>query len=550
MIGDLVYFGHVGRHVFNELLQIGNDLEFLWREGVSTYLLYTMASGILVVIAGIFWFVFSRKPIVETTNKVIVFIAFLLLSAIGIRGSFGEKPLNVVDAFISDKSIAGQLALNGLFTAFHSSVNTEKTEYRVYKMEELKAILSPLRIDPSSEHPFYGRTASSKSNKESYFVEPKFPFGKRKLNFVVIMLESFGSFYVDAFSGKGFGATSNLDMLAQRGLVFPDFYATGSRSIEAIQSLLLSLPALKGLPTLGTGLESLKVTGGVELLSKGGYETFFSQSSKRGSFHLNSVARALGFDRYSGSEDYPRLLDYPRQKDPLFGWDYEMFMFTLERLNESRLPFFSFLFTGTTHTPFPLPPYLLKKEGHGDDNETGYLNTIYYTDKALGEFIRRAEKQPWFKDTVFFITADHTFPSYRKFGFLDSHKIPLVIYAPFLIAPGRIEKPATHLDILPTILDLSGIEFQISTAGKSLFLAGERDFAFIAGKYDNPALVMDGAFLRHSGRVRLESGNTANNGKIKEELAAILERTLLGFNQVLYENLLADRWFDKKNSFH
>jgi phosphoglycerol transferase MdoB-like AlkP superfamily enzyme len=64
------------------------------------------------------------------------------------------------------------------------------------------------------------------------------------------------------------------------------------------------------------------------------------------------------------------------------------------------------------------------------ENEKQYINSAFYTDRSLGEFINNARKQPWFKNTLFIVVADHSHNSYRNWNFTTPlyHKIPLLFF--------------------------------------------------------------------------------------------------------------------------
>lgn len=193
------------------------------------------------------------------------------------------------------------------------------------------------------------------------------------------------------------------------------------------------------------------------------------QSSNRRSFHMDGIASAMGFDQYFGKEDLPLRLNYP-EEIPAFGWDYEVLMFLadfLEKKSEPQ-PFFAFLFTGTTHEPFPDPGRQFHRYDREKDDESAYLNTLFYSDWALGEFMQRAAAQPWYQDTVFVFVADHVLRASATD--LDaSFRIPLMIYTPDQsLAAGRETAYASQYDVLPTLVDLLGIRQPIASFGRSL----------------------------------------------------------------------------------
>jgi phosphoglycerol transferase MdoB-like AlkP superfamily enzyme len=94
-----------------------------------------------------------------------------------------------------------------------------------------------------------------------------------------------------------------------------------------------------------------------------------------------------------------------------------------------------------------------------------------------------------FKNTVFIITADHTGPELQvNSSFLNRHRVPLLIYAPGAdwISDIKTDQPAQHIDILPTILDLAGIQQKnYNYLSRSLLRSGPKLIALYSdGKYE------------------------------------------------------------------
>ncbi|MBF0441302.1 MAG: LTA synthase family protein [Oligoflexales bacterium] len=535
LTGDLIFFGYTGRHVFDELLRMGNNLNFFWAEIRLAYFSVTVLSLLFLLVLALIFRHFFIGLSYENPNRLEIFLFFILLNIFGIRGSLAEAPLGIMSAYLSGRGSAGQLTLNGLFTAWHSCFKGENTYYKVYKKDELKAALKPLDIAPDDEHPFYGRV---KARSRDYFNLPK---TDKPINIVIIVLESFGSYYVDSFGGHGFGVTPNLDKIAREGIMFTNFFAPGFYTPQAVQSILLSVPSIKDLKSLGTWFHSSKAKVVGKIFQDMGYETFFAQSDPKESLHFDLAAESLGFRHIFGMKDYPVLLNYPPQPEPVSGWDYEMFMFMLERMKESKKPFFTFMLTGTTHTPYAIPP---KPHNilHSSNNETGFLNAMSYTDEAVGEFFKKSREESWFKNTLFFITADHAY-LYRKYDSIEQHRIPLILYSPYMIKKSQKSRLSSQLDILPTILDIVEYKDQISTAGRSLATTKGEPFVFLDGFFGPPAIIMKDHYLRYFNHGYREFFSISGRGFQGDDDKLILEKCLLGYYQILYESLLENKWF-------
>jgi phosphoglycerol transferase MdoB-like AlkP superfamily enzyme len=117
------------------------------------------------------------------------------------------------------------------------------------------------------------------------------------------------------------------------------------------------------------------------------------------------------------------------------------------------------------------------------DNERKYINSAYYTDRSLGEFIEKARKQPWFKNTLFIVVADHSHNSYRNWAFTTPfyHRIPLLFFGD-VIKPEykgmKINKLSNQNDLATTLmhqLEIPADEFHWS---RNLFNPYSPEYAY------------------------------------------------------------------------
>ena len=275
------------------------------------------------------------------------------------------------------------------------------------------------------------------------------------------------------------------------------------------------------------------------LARQNGFDSVFIQTSKRRSFYMDAIAKALGFRQYYGKEDMPPLLAYPDPDGAAFGWDYEGFMKLGQCLNAFASPFLAVFFSGTTHLPFPeLPPPF-------DNYPSGapaFADMLKYADYSLGVFMEQAATQPWFKDTVFIITADHDFSAQgNPKAYPDDYRVPLLIYSPGNIAPGLHKSLTSHLDILPTLIELAGWRCRAAAIGRNVFAgpAAER-LAFTADK-DLTGLLSADAWVRLSGD-KIIGASAASD----EERAALAGK-LLAYVHVVNRLVNENRWNPPEN---
>ncbi|MBI3776563.1 MAG: sulfatase-like hydrolase/transferase [Gammaproteobacteria bacterium] len=256
---------------------------------------------------------------------------------------------------------------------------------------------------------------------------------------------------------------------------------------------------------------------------------------------MSSIASATGFEQFYGMEDMPLLRDYPDPHGARFGWDYETLMFFKSKLDTLSGPFVSMVFTGTTHIEYARVGKQFELRPHGATSEDGFLNTLYYADWSLGEFMKSARQSPWFDKTVFIFCADHTWGHYQKTGtFVEKFRIPFLIYAPAIYKPQALATVGSQLDIMPTVIDILGFDQTFAALGESLFRKRD-DYAFVTEGGDIIGLITPQTYLKHSLKNRLESGALHGLPSTPAELDTI-ERKLLALDQISYELVQSNKW--------
>ena len=573
---DIVYYQFVSRHMGNELLLLKDDMDFaeaepssnsaprrpaLWQQllpwaitigcfsvafGPYKWFIFSLLAG--AVGLGWLWYkLLSNTDMLASSNtindgnnnpKVFLYswggyaVLFVVLVLLG-RGAVVNRPLNVIDAFVTGDTSYGNLVLNGVFTTAHASFRSKYIKHNFMDQQKALNIVN----DKTSNDPEFPLV-----RRHSYK-----PTGR---NLAIIVLESWDPLYVDSFRrtengipiGKPHNATPVFDALTEKSLKFTSFYASGQRSIESTQAVLTGLPVVAGMPVLGNGLEVSNVTRLGNIARNHGYDAIMVRSAERHVYRMNSVAAALGFDRYYGDEDIPMLLDYPDPKAARFGWDYETFMFYKEQLDKTDRPFISIMYTGTAH--YPLPKVMgerFEKRPHLASPVNTLLNTLQYTDWALGEFLKEAEKSHWFDNTIFIFYADHTWGQQNKQGsFIEKFRVPLLIYAPKIFEPKIYPVVASQLDLLPTIMELLGFNDEYSALGESL-LTKTRNEAFVTEGGTIIGLFNEDGYIRHSLKRRLEQVSFHNPGISSEEFD-LMEQRMLALDQVAYKLIMANNW--------
>jgi phosphoglycerol transferase MdoB-like AlkP superfamily enzyme len=308
-------------------------------------------------------------------------------------------------------------------------------------------------------------------------------------NVVLFILESFSTEYTGLeVVGRDPrpSYTPHLDAIAAQGVSFPNHYANARRSIHSLPGILASIPDWLGTPYITSSYRNHPLFGLGHLGRKKGYKTYFFHGAKNGSMQFDSFSRAAGFENYFGLKEYQG--DRESIEATWGVYDAPFLQFSLKRINESKGPFISVIYTITSHEPFRLPEGASALKNRGTQK---IHPTILYTDDAIHQFMKEASKYPWFEKTLFVFTADHTHTlESRQFNhLLGRYDVPLIFYHPkrSLKFPNR-NRVTHHLDILPTVADYLNITIPSALPfGTSLFTEDN--------PYTNRALLMEsGAF--------------------------------------------------------
>ena len=281
-----------------------------------------------------------------------------------------------------------------------------------------------------------------------------------KKNVVVLIVESFGREYIGALNGtlensRYRGYTPCVDSLIAKSITFSHSYCNGRKSIDGMPSILSSIPCFVE-PFFLTPASMNHVSGIASLLVGEGYQTAFFHGAQRGSMGFQAFARSTGFQEYYGREDY--------DEDKRFGgdadfdgmwaiWDEPFLQYYAAKMSEMKEPFMTAVFTASSHHPYAIPEKY--KEVYPEEGLTIH-KCIRYTDMAIGRFFQEAGRQPWFKNTIFVLTSDHTNQSdHMEYQTdLGGFCSPIIIYEPGVTdqQPEMQQKIAQQIDILPTLM--------------------------------------------------------------------------------------------------
>lgn len=298
----------------------------------------------------------------------------------------------------------------------------------------------------------------------------------RKKNIVIFIIESFGKEYIGALNkdilGPAYkGYTPFTDSLLRHCAYWTYSYDNGQKSIDGMPSILAGIPMFVR-PFIVTPQAVNHLKGLPALLGEKGYDTAFFHGARTGSMGFDGFAKSIGFKRYHGREDFNR--------DSRFGgdddfdgywaiWDEPFMQYFALQMTEMKQPFMTAIFTASNHHPFSIPE---KYQGKFPEGTMKIHPTVGYTDFALRQFFETARKQPWFDNTIFVITNDHTnMRDHDEYcSTIGAFYGPILIYDPSgEITPGERNAIAQQIDIMPTLLNHLGFDKPYVAFGCDLF---------------------------------------------------------------------------------
>ncbi|MEG1333955.1 MAG: sulfatase-like hydrolase/transferase [Bacteroides sp.] len=290
----------------------------------------------------------------------------------------------------------------------------------------------------------------------------------RKMNVVVLIMESFGKEYFGALNkdlenGQYKGYTPFLDSLVHQSLTFEYSFANGRSSIDGMPSILSGIPKfLESFFLTPASLNNLSSIGSE--LKKEGYYTAFFHGAQNGSMGFEAYARTVGYTDYFGRTEYNNDADFDGRWAI---WDEEFLQFMADKLSTFQQPFSVGLFSASSHHPYVIPD---RYKGVFADGPLEIHKCVRYTDNALRLFFEKVSKEPWFKNTLFVITADHTnqtdHPEYQTE--LGVYSVPIIFYTPNGDLVGHVNSIAQQADIMPTVLGYLGYEKPYVAFGNDL----------------------------------------------------------------------------------
>lgn len=350
----------------------------------------------------------------------------------------------------------------------------------------------------SSEVNNWFQTASYSTTRET----PLASFGEMKgKNLLLIQWESLQQFVVGK-TIEGKKITPNLNQLMKNSISFSSFYPQ-TREGNSSDGELLTNASIYPLKEGSTFFRypSRTYPSLASMLKENNYATQAFHGDEGHYWNRDKVYPNLGFDHYFAIDEF--------DDGQMIGMglsDRSFYQQSIEKLTQTPSPFYGFLISLTSHTPYEISADLktLTLEGELKGSHLGnYIESIHYADSALGTMIDSLQANGLYEDTVIAIYGDHDGIFFRNKGevenWLDASinketwiknysPVPFVIHHPEIDAK-TISAPSSQIDVSPTLLHLLGVESPLSWMGVNLLTERKKRVVIPKGDYGEQAVV-------------------------------------------------------------
>ena len=460
-LGDSVYFRYTGKRTTMSVLQEfeneGNMGSILGAEVLNHWYLFVLGIAMIYLL----WrcYVTTSIPAFPRRGRalwgyylthLIIFILFIPFAIAGMRGGFTHavRPITISNAnqYVSHPKEAAAI------------LNTPFSIIRTIGKQTFK--------EPDYDDGEIDKEYSAMHN-------PNHDANPNNKNVVVLIVESFGKEYIEE------GYAPFVKSLEGKSLTFEYSFANGRKSIDGMPSILSSIPMFVE-PFFLTSASMNDVSGIAGELGKTGYQTAFFHGAENGSMGFEAFAKTTGFHKYYGRTEYNEDKRF-KGDDDFDGtwaiWVEPFLQYYALQMTTMKEPFMTAVFTASSHHPFNVPEEY--KDIYKDDGKNSIHRCIRYTDMAIRKFFETASRQPWYKNTIFVLTCDHS-NGFDKDVYntdLSVYSAPLIIFDPSaeLVKPECRQGIAQQIDIMPTILSLVGYSRPYIAFGQDLTKTNAED---------------------------------------------------------------------------
>ncbi|MBM3414310.1 MAG: hypothetical protein FJY16_05170 [Bacteroidetes bacterium] len=477
------------------------SVKMIWQ----TYPLLWMLGGLLVAVLSFRWMyqkshwqVISQTDGMGIPHRQRFFIGGLFILCLLIHGSLSIQPLKREDSFRFQQSFLSYLSINPLQN-FVGTLSLRQPSYNEDRARALYPVLANWLGWKQTGQPAYRRS-----------IGPRSTATESKPNIVLIQCESF-SMYKSSLSGNPLNTTPFVDSLSKRGVFFNRCFAPTFSTARALFAILTGIPDVQLYKFSSQNPQALD-----QFTLINGLEEYQKHYFLGGSAEFNNFKGIL-----LNIKDLTMHTGQRPSIPPINVWgisDKELLIEAHQVFEKTTAPFFAYIQTSGNHRPYQrsipladsgfvrdtLPEETLNQYGFESVDE---YNAFRYTDYCISTFFNKAALANYFSNTIFVFIGDHgvagnaraVYPTSWTAQRLTDQHVPLLFYAPGLLAPQQRGEVVSQIDVLPTIAGLLHRPYENRTLGRDLLDPSKTNhFAFITNASDRIGIITNAFyFSRH-----------------------------------------------------
>lgn len=383
----------------------------------------------------------------------VVLLVVTLLMFIPIRGSFTVAPMNTGFVYFhKSKAYANHAAINVVWNFLYSLSRNTTLKY--------PENFIPKQVAEQNFRELYPPLDSTVK-----------VWNNPKPNIILFILESFTADVIAPLGGLK-NITPNFNQISKEGILFTNFYASGDRTDKGLISILSGYPAQPQTSIIKIPSKTQHLPYLNHHLLNLGYTTSFVYGGDIDFANFRSYLASSRFDHITADEDFPE----EHNKSKWGVHDHIVFQQAFQECDTTTQPFFKVILSLSSHEPFDVPmvPYF-----PGKDPENLFLNSCYYTDQCIGDFVLKAKASAWWRNTVIIFVADHghRHPGNKELQEKERFRIPLLMIGGAIKKDSLINTFASQTDIANTLLAQLGKPSTSFTFSKNILSPESKSFA-------------------------------------------------------------------------
>ena len=450
----------------------------------ATWFQLIMGIGGGILISLLFFLAYRKwfaRPKIEKSGKFYWQTALILLLGlpiifVGMRGRITGIPISQSNSYYSKNQILNDAAVN--------------TQWHLMK--------STIRFAKSNSENLYISMSHESANQlvqELFAVEKdttKLVLNTSRPNILLIFLESWSADLIETLGGKS-DITPYFHQLEKEGILFTQLYSAGRRSQEGMVAIFSGFPPIP-YNTVTDNFEKYGSLGSlVRELNQQQYHSSYSFGGDLTYGNLKAYLMAMQFDKIIDETDFPAGTPHGK----LSIYDEIVFNQQIQDLRTEKKPFFSTVFTASTHSPYDVPD--VAGTLRWDVADLPYLNSAKYTDYCLGKFIEKAKNEDWYDNTLIILVADHSHTTYKQWNYNDAgyQHIPMLWLGGAIkkeLRGSQINDVCSYLDLPKTLLHQLHLPADNFQWGSDILNPYTRRFAMVQSNSGIGWITPNGAF--------------------------------------------------------